>query len=126
MPRSSNRALSFMPMRSEDPRWVSYHNNGVSSWSRGSEPPKDVVAFNGGYTATLPPPPRPPRLAALLDRADALGLSSSYYNKRDDKGDVQHFNCWRLRWCALCLVRLRNALSLSLQVPSCSVCVCVC
>lgn len=90
------RSASYLP-RSEDARWVSYGGNGGlgNSWT-------DISPYG---SAALPPPPRPPRLAALMDRANNLGLSSSYYG-RDDyyKRDVHHFDCWRLRWCALCLV----------------------
>jgi len=45
-----------------------------------------------------PAPPRPPRLAALMSRS---GLLSS---DTDGKGELRHFSCWRLRWCAFCLL----------------------
>ena len=64
----------------------------------------DEAVPYAGYTATLPAPPRPPRLAALLSEARDLGLSSSFYDNEYQKREVHHFSCWRLRWCALCLV----------------------
>jgi len=97
--------------RSDDPRWVSCSGNTPVSnrWTATSEMPPDQALmpppYAGGYTATLPAPPRPPRLAALLSRANELGLQSSYYDRDNyQRREVHHFNCWRLRWCALCLV----------------------
>ncbi len=87
-------ALSYMPLQSPG-RWRPYGATG-GNWQNA-----DVEDINSGYTATLPPPPRPPRLAAMLANADRLGLSSSYYN---ESREIQHTHCWRLRWCALCLV----------------------
>jgi len=51
----------------------------------------------------LPPPPRPPRLAALMAsnaaaKTESLGMISS-------SGDAElRRSCWRLRWCAFCLL----------------------
>ena len=104
---SRDRPLSYLPTRSEDPRWVSFNGtgNGVS-WQSGK--PGKIDLYSG--SSVLPAPPRPPRLAALLAHANDLGLSSSFYEKNESKREVQHFNCWRLRWCALCLVRAHAAL----------------
>ena len=98
-----DRPLTYLPMRSEDARWTSCNNSpnlGGASWSRVDSP-----GSANYHSAILPPPPRPPRLAALLARANEMGLSSSYYDKDlYQKREVHHFSCWRLRWCALCLV----------------------
>lgn len=45
-----------------------------------------------------PPPPRPPGLAALLAKTGDIELG------REKGKELRHFSCWRLRWCAFCLV----------------------
>ena len=94
----SDRKLNYLPTRSEDARWVSCRD--ASLGSPYSRPSVDLYGHNSAYSAVQPPPPRPPRLAALMAGAGGMGLNSSYYDTRE----VAHFSCWRLRWCALCLV----------------------
>ena len=122
---SRDRPLTYLPMRSDDARWVSYGGNGVTSWERGTGDPQGKVELFHG-SAVLPPPPRPPKLAALLSHANDLGLSSSVYAKEPSKREVQHVSCWRLRWCALCLVRallhptaLPNVMLTAPRCPAC-------
>mgnify|MGYP004058142603 CR=1 FL=1 len=77
---SRDRPLSYLPTRSEDPRWVSFNGtgNGVS-WQSGK--PGKIDLYSG--SSVLPAPLRPPRLAALLAHANDLGLSSSFYEKNE-------------------------------------------
>ena len=109
-PRGSSRPGYIQspgpPTRSDDRRWLSSYDARPSRW-RVDEPVMDLGSHYG--SSVLPPPPRPPRLAALMAQADNLGLSSNTYKRRSAIGDsaggqLHHFSCWRLRWCAFCLV----------------------
>ena len=51
-----------------------------------------------------PAPPRPPRLAALMARSTGPSGSFRLSSERREEDQVHHFPCWRLRWCAFCLV----------------------
>jgi hypothetical protein len=116
-PRGSSRYVpspASIP-RSDDRRWQTYDAR-PARWQRADEPVLDLVGANYS-SAVLPAPPRPPRLAALLAHADNLGLSSSTYKRKTTSdatggGQLHHFSCWRLRWCAFCLV-VANALQAS-------------
>lgn len=93
-----------------DPRWVSF-NNGPGRWDRAAESPGFMTTANGGY---LPPPPRNPRLAALLAASNAFGMTSDELigDRITGHREIHHFKCWRLRWCAFCLV-VANAMQAS-------------
>ena len=85
--------------RSEsDIRWVSY-----------APSPGRWQTNNDFGTAVLPAPPRPARLQAMLSQAAEMGLTTSEYKalgigEGGGKHSIRHFPCWRLRWCAACLV----------------------
>lgn len=93
-----------------DPRWVSF-DNGPGRWDRSLGPTGYSTTANGGY---LPPPPRNPRLAALLAASNTFGMTSDELLDRDyQPREIRHFSCWRLRWCAFCLV-VANAMQASI------------
>lgn len=96
---------------------LTYPARPANRWERADEPVDGLSSEYYG-TSVTPAPPRPPRLAALMAHADHLGLSSSTYQRRrtgsggESSGQLHHFSCWRLRWCAFCLV-VANALQAS-------------
>ena len=71
-----------------------FYSRSGTSWTR---LPEEMYA-PPSISDVRPAPPRPPRLAALMSRS---GLLSS---DTDDGGELRHFSCWRLRWCAFCLL----------------------
>jgi len=96
----------FMSQR--DPRWMSF-DNGPGRWDRAGPPDTP------GY---LPPPPRNPRLAAILAASNAFGMTSDEllgdrFERHYERRQIHHFSCWRLRWCAFCLV-VANAMQASI------------
>ena len=99
--RTPDKPLTYLPMNrtSDHPCWVTYPSAPGNNWSASK------LDASGYTSAAVPAPPRPPRLAALLNRANDLGLSSSYYEKDGRaSGEVRHFSCWRLRAASFCLL----------------------
>jgi hypothetical protein len=104
MPPRDARPMAYLPSRSprtpkrsEDVHWVTYGPASSGRWSA-----DDLPTYG---TSVLPAPARPPQLQALLTNAAELGLTTTeYLEKKRTRPEIRHFSCWRLRWCAFCLV----------------------